>query len=309
MPQACRPARQVLWPGLCAVPLWLGPWMLDAAPPAGLQVTRPASEIAGSTLRISPNGDSAVSGTVKATFDFVDAAFDGGIAQIHLAAPATAVQAQLRVDDQLVVQLASGPTATVVFGAGRRLTLVVQALDAAPQGWQVLVRGLQFDQQGWRLAYAHNSAGLRARASAPDRVELSADPDWAELGWPVAGTVAATRVISGQTARGVLASTLPAQGLDALVTLDNVPQFAAVPGAFALNLGGTRRLALVLHAEAEQPADASWRVQVRDLQVDTQPEDSGCAARGAATPPDWMALALSVALVARWRYRQGRCAP
>lgn len=301
------PARRVPWPGLCAVPLWLGPWMLDSAPPAGLQVSRPASEIAGSTLRIAPSGDTAVSGTVKATFDFVDADFDGGIAQIHLAAPATAVQAQLRVDDQLVVQLASGPTATVVFGAGRRLTLVVQALDAAPQGWQVLVRGLQFDQQGWRLAYAHNSAGLRARASAPDRVELSADPDWAELGWPVAGTVAATRVINGQTARGVLASTLPAQGLDALLTLDNVPQLAQA-GTFSLPLGGTRRLALVLHAEAEQPADASWRVQVRDLRVDPQPEDSGCAARGAATPPGWMALALAAALVARWRYRQGRSA-
>ena len=302
------PARRALWPGLCAVPLWLGPWMLDSAPPAGLQVSRPVSDIAGSTLRVGPQGSAEVSGMVKATFDFVDAGFDGGIAQIHLAAPATAVQAQLRVDDQLVVQLASGPTATVAFGAGRRLTLVVQAVDAPPQGWQVLLRGLQFDQQGWRLAYAHNSAGLRARAYAADRVELSADPDWAELGWPVAGTVAATRVISGQTVRGVLTSSLPAQGLDALLTLDDVPQQAHA-GAFSLPLGGTGRLALVLHAEAEQPAHASWRVQVSDLRVDSQAEDSGCAARGAATPPGWMALALSAVLVARWRYRQGRCAP
>lgn len=291
------------WPALLAVPVWLGPWMIDPAPPAGLLVTRPPGDTPGATLRLAPQGDAPISGNVSATFDFVDQPFDGGSLLAELSAPATAVQAQLRVDDQWLVNLAAGPTATAAFGPGRRLTLAVQLQGAAPQGWHLTLRGLQFQQHGWRLIYGHDAQGLRVRARAADALVLGADPDWAELGWPVAGSVAASRLLTGQRVRGQLHSALPAQGLKALVSLDDVPHLAAANGAFALPLGGARRFGLSLHAAAAQPADAAWQVELSQLQVDDAASAGGCAVRGAATPAATSALALAVAAVASWRRR------
>jgi hypothetical protein len=304
-----------------AAPLWLGPWLVDPPPPQGLAVTRPDTGVPGASLRVAPTGKGPAVGLVRATFDFVDTDFDSGHAVIELAAAPTAVHAQVRVDGQVVAMQTVAGRATLALPHGRRVILEVQALDATQTAWNVTLHGLVFHKSGWTLVYSHDMAGLRAVAEGPDAVRLAVDPDWAELGWPLAGTVAATRQLRGRVLTGNIGKTLPDAGMQALLSVDDVPRLVPQAGALALDVTGGRELAVILHAAAAMPGKAKWHVELTQLRLDdaavadpTAPTPtaagdvaplglaSGCAAaRGPGASAAGLLLALAGLAVACWR--------
>lgn len=322
-------------PTVQAAPLWLGPWLVDPQPPPGLAVSRPATGVPGASLRVAPSAKGPPVGLVRATFEFVDAEFDGGSALVELAAAPTAVHAQVKVDGQVVAVLSKSGTHPVLLPAGRRVMLELQALDATATGWQVTLHGLVVTKAGWTLTYSHDMAGLRAVVVAPDAVVLRVDPDWAELGWPLAGTVAASRTLAGRTLTAEVTQTLPPGTLQSLLSVDDVPFLVPQPGPLTLKLADGAKLALLLHAKAEVPGQAHWQVGLRHLRLDdaalavatpgtTTPtaadpvaggrRPGGCVARpagsslnsGANAVVPQLVVALAGLAVACWRRPRGR---
>lgn len=90
-----------------------------------------------------------------------------------------------------------------------------------------------------------------------------------------------------QSAGATVVQTLPPDGLKALLALDDVPLLVPQPGPLTLEIVDGAKLALVLHASAEGPGKATWRVGLQHLRLD----DVAVAAPGTptATAPDAVA--------------------
>ncbi len=290
-----------------AAPVWLGPWRLDAAVPAELVVTRPDLGLPGATLRIEPTGLGLVTTQLQATFDLVDRDFDAAHAEVELATTPTSVHAELWVDGQPWATLTPNLVENVTIPKGRRLTLLVNATQAAASGWHVQLRGLLFEQSGWTLAYSHDVAGLRAQATDLATVVVGADPDWAELAWPVTGTVAATRAVAGDAIQAHVINNLPEQGAAAVLAVDDVPRAVPHTGPLQLDIARANHLTLTVHASAAQPWQRNWQVQLDHVQVGSRAETGCSAGRHPMTPSTTrqllILLAVPLALLACWRRR------
>jgi len=259
-----------------AAPLWLGPWSVEA--PATFLVGAPPSPLPGATLAITPAGKAPITGALLATVVLLDDRFGAASLRVLGAFDPSRVQVRVLLDGDPVAALvpASLPdslslTAPDEKGA-KTLTLELVAKEAPPSGWSVAVEGVTFEVGSWRLLYSPDASGWAPRVFGDDHVRIGVDPDWAELGWKLAGSVALTRAIDGGAGPVRLAyeQVFPDAGLLARLGADGSPWTVFAPGVIASTAlefepGGARRLELSARAQPALKAKVEWFCDVSAL--------------------------------------------
>lgn len=275
---------------------WTGMWGLDAEALSGVAVTYPSTGEPGSAVRVAPDGTGPGSGHLVAWLDATLLGFDGVHVTVDRDLDPSLVHAQVRVDGAViaVLDLATPSVETLSWGEpGTRLELEV-LLDGAPsEGWHVELRGIRLDRGGFEVAWSPDAAGLDAWIEAPDRVRFGMDPDRAELGWPVAGSVTVSYAPPGGVSRvaAEVSGDLPEATFRARVGVDGEAVSVFDPGTDGVSkvedagVSGAR-LELTFGVLAPAPPDADWSLTFDDLRWNDDPSPEPETGGGGGPGPD-----------------------
>lgn len=267
-----------------------GVWAVEAGP--GLVVDRPESPHPGATLRVRPAGTGPVTSQVRAVLEWPDQTFDGVQLLVATGFDPKRVHARLRIDGELAALLEPTTNRAIDLNqAGHRLELEVVVQEAAPKGWEVQISRLVLRKTGFRVLYSHDAAGLIGWVEGPGRVRLGVDPDWAELGWPLAGSLTLQREPPGGV-QGLgfrVMSALPHAGLQARASVDGLPlelfdgpAVVAQPRTYAV---AGQNAEVSLRATVASPGQKSWTITFDDLDFGMPVAEPGSATASEPSAP------------------------
>lgn len=289
-----------------AAPRYEGIWSLEADESVG--VSFPAADVPGATIRVA-NG----AGTARVSTAFDDNPFDGVRLTARTALDPLLVHAELRIDGERVAAFEAPGVVEAdvdVPVAGDVFTLVVETGAEPPKGWSIELVGITFRRGGYDVLYSHDCAGLDVRLE--DGVRFAVDRDWAELGWPLAGSVgvARARPEGAERLAYTLRPSLPAGLFRLRVGVDGEPlalylpdDEAPVSATFPL-AGGAREVQLSMAVMSPVQGDAAWQASFGELHFDAPAAAPPAAASGGCSAGPQGALAapwllLSLLLLAR----------
>lgn len=264
------------WAALCGAVSYEGLWAVEVEEGVAAEVTRPDLGVPGAAVRVAPDGSGPVTGVITATLDLSLNGFDGATLQVAWDADPAAVHGQLLVDGAVAAVLDAAPGAeaelTVPEG-GDRLALRVVAEEAAPEGWSVTLYGIRVEREGFEVVFSHDAAGLDVWVEAQDRLRFGVDPDWAELEWDVAGSVAAIRTPDGgvEAVSMTLLNSLPAGLFWARAGVDGEPILVLEPGSGGMNEAVTvphvsgRSFDFAVGVVQPLPGESTWSLVVGGL--------------------------------------------
>lgn len=255
-------------PLLALTPRYEGIWVIVESPDDGLNVSFPQTGVVGASLLFSPESTDLVTAQASARIEVGGKGFSGAHFWVTAQLPGASVQMKCLADGEMVELVVGLGEFSVPISIDRPLSALqfdFAAESAPPERWYVQIEGLVFDRQGWQIAYSPDSAGLDVWIDAPDRVRFGIDPDWAELGWPLSGSVSALlRPVGGISSLALTyRQTLPPGAFLARVGIDGEPIQLFESGPFppeAIDLPNVdgEQLELSLIALQKIPGDGLW---------------------------------------------------
>lgn len=181
-------------PLLAVTPRYEGIWVISESADDGLSVSFPKTTSPGASLLITPDGTGSVTAECSARIELYGKGFSGAHFVVNASLPGGSVVAKSVVDGEVIELFQEIGEFSIPISIETPLSTLqfdFAAKSAPPDGWFIQIEGIVFDRNGWQIAYSPDSAGLDVWIDSPDTVRFGIDPDWAELGWPLVGSVSA----------------------------------------------------------------------------------------------------------------------